>query len=325
MDMTNGVTDEENGGVPPQTAMAIIPGGGIASEFPVLKAFQQYIDAEQAKAQKRMVGLSIFFIVLLVVVVVTFILVLMPLLSRNQSLQDRLLDVVFQQKMAQQAQQPMPPQVVNVQPVASGAPTSGLEAQFAELQARQVAEIEQLKRQLAEKDRQREEEARAAREAAALERAAALEAQLKASAERMAELEKIVSENRAKDDVNAKREAELEAYRRRHYAYYYEPEGQDEVQPAAAQAQVPAPAVRAPVQQQPVAAPVQAPVVEQAAPVQAPAAEPQVDEYADDGDLPPVDYYSQYEDEEDEKPSSVGTLNVKSGDATIPFLIDLPK
>ena len=32
-----------------------------ANDFPVLKAFQEYIDAEQSKARKRMLGLSIFF------------------------------------------------------------------------------------------------------------------------------------------------------------------------------------------------------------------------------------------------------------------------
>ena len=37
-----------------------------ANDFPVLKAFQEYIDAEQSKARKRMLGLSIFFVVLLV-------------------------------------------------------------------------------------------------------------------------------------------------------------------------------------------------------------------------------------------------------------------
>ena len=42
-----------------------------ANDFPVLKAFQEYIDAEQAKARKRMLGLSIFFVVLLVAVVIT--------------------------------------------------------------------------------------------------------------------------------------------------------------------------------------------------------------------------------------------------------------
>ena len=325
MDMTS----DENEGVPPQTAMAIIPGGGIASEFPVLKAFQQYIDAEQAKAQKRMVGLAVFFIVLLVVVVVTFVLVLMPILSRNQSLQDRLLDVVFQQKMAA-AQQPqaMPPQVVNVQPVA-GAQQSGLETQFAEMQLRQAAEIEKLRRELADKDREREEELRAAREKEAVERAAALEAQLKASAQRMAELEKAVQESRAKDEAATRREADLEAYRRRHYAYYYDTEAEA---PQAAAPQAPARAVQAPVvPEEPAprpAAALQPQVVTPQAvrPQPQPQAAPAAFEEDEDLDLPAIDYYSQYDDgSQVSSAGSVDTLNVRSGDMTIPFLIDLPQ
>lgn len=66
--------------------------GQSANDFPVLKAFQEYIDAEQAKARKRIVGLSVFFVVLLLVVVAAFILVLSTMISRNQALSDRLLD-----------------------------------------------------------------------------------------------------------------------------------------------------------------------------------------------------------------------------------------
>ena len=72
--------------------LSIVPSEGASNEFPVLKAFQEYIDAEQAKARKRMLGLSVFFIVLLFVVVVTFVLILTTVLNRNQSLSDRLLD-----------------------------------------------------------------------------------------------------------------------------------------------------------------------------------------------------------------------------------------
>ena len=46
--------------------LSIVPSEETTTEFPVLKAFQEYIDAEQAKARKRMLGLSVFFILLLV-------------------------------------------------------------------------------------------------------------------------------------------------------------------------------------------------------------------------------------------------------------------
>ena len=78
--------------------LSILPADGASNEFPVLKAFQQYIDAEQAKARKRMLGLSIFFIVLLIVVVVTFVLVLTTVINRNQALSDRLLDYALKER-----------------------------------------------------------------------------------------------------------------------------------------------------------------------------------------------------------------------------------
>ena len=88
------------------TAVSLFGGDAAAGDFPVLKAFQEYIDAEQAKARKRMLGLSIFFVVLLVVVVVTFVMVLMFMTRQNQSLSDRLLDLAFKQHPAQQAPSP---------------------------------------------------------------------------------------------------------------------------------------------------------------------------------------------------------------------------
>ena len=92
-------------------AVSIFGSAGNASDFPVLKAFQEYIDAEQAKARKRMLGLSIFFILLLVVVVVTFTLVMTSVINRNQALSDRLLDIALREKTQAQP-------VVNVQPPA---------------------------------------------------------------------------------------------------------------------------------------------------------------------------------------------------------------
>ena len=50
--------------VPPQNAVSVYSQDAM-DDFPVLKAFQQYIDAEQAKAQKRMTTLCIFFALLM--------------------------------------------------------------------------------------------------------------------------------------------------------------------------------------------------------------------------------------------------------------------
>lgn len=93
------------------TAVSIFGQNGGSNDFPVLKAFQEYIDAEQAKARKRMVGLAAFFIVLLVVVVVTFTLIMTAFISRNQALSDKLLDIALHERSQPQGQPP----VVNVQ------------------------------------------------------------------------------------------------------------------------------------------------------------------------------------------------------------------
>lgn len=101
------------------SAVSIFGQGQGANDFPVLKAFQEYIDAEQAKARKRMLGLSIFFVVLLVIVVITFTVIVAGVINRNQALQDRLLEAAFRQQQTPVAQ---PQPVVNVQQPQSAQP-----------------------------------------------------------------------------------------------------------------------------------------------------------------------------------------------------------
>ena len=97
-------TIESDGAIPRSdgTVLSLI-GQNAENDFPVLKAFQQYIDAEQAKARKRMLGLSIFFIMLLIAVVVTFTIVMMSVINRNQALSDRLLEIALRERPAQAA------------------------------------------------------------------------------------------------------------------------------------------------------------------------------------------------------------------------------
>ena len=65
---------------------------GAYEDFPVLKAFQQYIDSEQAKARKRMLLLCAFFGGLMFVVISVFVVLLISASSRNQMLNDRLVE-----------------------------------------------------------------------------------------------------------------------------------------------------------------------------------------------------------------------------------------
>lgn len=67
-------------------------------DFPVLKAFQQYIDAEQEKARKRMVTLCICFAVLTGIVIAVFMTLLYAMNERNQSLNDRLVEYAIKDR-----------------------------------------------------------------------------------------------------------------------------------------------------------------------------------------------------------------------------------
>lgn len=104
----------------PTSAVSVFGQTGNMADFPVLKAFQEYVDAEQAKSRKRMLGLSVFFVILLIVVVVTFTLVLTTVINRNQSLSDRLLDMALRERTATVQQPP----VAAVQPQPAPAPTA---------------------------------------------------------------------------------------------------------------------------------------------------------------------------------------------------------
>lgn len=295
---------------PPQNAMTVFSNGGM-NEFPVLKAFQQYIDAEQNRARKRMLGLSVFFIVLLTVVVVTFVLVLMPVLARNQSLQDRLLDMVLTGQNAQQ-QAPAPAPVVNVQNSPAPAPAAALppdyEARLSKIQQDNLSALADLRRQYEERDRaERERKDKAEREE--------LERRLKEYEERLAASEREAQKRAAQVDAVARREAEREAFMRRQYPEQYR---RIDARNAAAAPAPAAPAVSslppingetdeefirritADPEPEPVSPDaIMAPRTRTQTPKPAPAPAPVVEE-DDDGDdgYVPVDYYSQYAQEE---------------------------
>ena len=183
--------------------LSIVPAEGNSTEFPVLKAFQEYIDAEQAKARKRMLGLSVFFIVLLSVVVVTFVLILTTVLNRNQSLSDRLLDYALKERDRTPAQVSMPV-VQQAQPSADIVKT--LVERLEKEQAEMKAALEKQKREAEEK-------------VAVVER------------ERTEELKRIQLElatERAKAKKESDKKAEIERHRRRLYPDYYRMEsGED--------------------------------------------------------------------------------------------------
>lgn len=183
------------------------------NDFPVLKAFQQYIDAEQAKARKRMVGLSVIFGCVMLLLVIVFILVLgyfnvsaRELAERNQQLNDKLVEFAMQDRDRQ---------------LAAKSDSDGKDAAIKAM----TESMTKLQQQLA--DQQSEFlKARAAAESPSVQPSAAqleAERQLKETNEKLlkANAELQAQQQRLADEKERQRLAEIERHRRRLYPEYY--------------------------------------------------------------------------------------------------------
>ena len=192
----------------PTNAVSIVDDS--AEEFPVLKAFQQYIDAEQNKARKRMLGLCVFFGCLMTLVIVVFLFLLNGVSQRNQALNDRLFEYVIKERDRQSA--------VVVQQPASDQSTIFLTAKIEEMQKK----LEQAQQKADAMENARKEAAAKAATEAAIE----AEKQ-KAKLREEIEVARLKAELKAERDKAAaerekKRQEELETYRRKYYPELYE-------------------------------------------------------------------------------------------------------
>lgn len=181
-------------------------------DFPVLKAFQQYIDAEQAKARKRMVALCVFFGVLMACVVSVFVVLLMTISSRNQALSDRLVDYAMKKLEQQPAQAVQPPAAV--QPPVENSMIKALTDKLGEV-------FKNLSERQAQSEKAIEEAIASAKKAAAHAVSKPQETPEQLEIMRLktllaAEKEKLAEER------ERQRRAELEAYRRKQYPELYE-------------------------------------------------------------------------------------------------------
>ena len=97
----------------PENAVRLYGESDAMDNCPVLKAFQQYIDAEQAKARKRMLMLGVFFGALMIVVISVFVMLLLNVSAKNQALNDRMFEFAMKERDRQPAGAPVvvqPPQ-----------------------------------------------------------------------------------------------------------------------------------------------------------------------------------------------------------------------
>ena len=207
--------EQPNGAMPeidpeiPENAVSIYGQSDAMDDFPVLKAFQQYIDSEQAKARKRMLMLGVFFGALMAVVIAVFLLLLLNVSNRNQVLNDRLVEYAMKER-----ERMATPIVVQPQQQQDNSAILAL-----------TAKIEDMQKKLAE-SRVQEDEARrqAELEAAKPKGPTPEELEIKRlSALLAAEKEKQAAEKARWDaEKERQRQIELEEYRRKHYPELYE-------------------------------------------------------------------------------------------------------
>ena len=182
---------------------------GAYEDFPVLKAFQQYIDSEQAKARKRMLLLCAFFGGLMFVVISVFVVLLVGVSSRNQMLNDRLVEYAMKDRDSR-----------------AGAPTADRPAQESSAVLALTAKLEDLQKKLAESQTATAKivsDATARAEQAATAEAAKPKGPTREELE-IARLKALLAAEREKAAVEREkqRQAELEEYRRKHYPELYE-------------------------------------------------------------------------------------------------------
>lgn len=233
------------------------------NDFPVLKAFQQYIDAEQTKARKRMLWLSVFFGALMIAVVSIFVGLLISVSHRNQALNDKLVEFAMQERdrqveAAKEAAKESAEQSARNK-AESDAAFKALADALSSIQ-RQISEQNAKQSDLAKRVAERPEGPSADQ--------IALQNKLKAETEKLKRATALLQSEKAK--LAAKKEAlrqqEIEVQRRRLYPEYYSKE--DATSPAA-----------------------------KPKPKETPKASPQSID-----DLEPIDYFAKYEeDEEDEE------------------------
>ena len=188
----------------PENAVRLYGESDAMDDFPVLKAFQQYIDAEQAKSRKRLLTLGIFFGALMIVVISVFVMLLLNVSTKNQELNDRLVEFAMKERDRQPAGAP-----VVVQPPQDN---SAILALTAKIEAMQKELIESQRAEKAAAD----EAERIRKEAAKPKGPTPQELEIKRLKALLAAEQEKHSAEREKQ-----RQAELEEYRRKHYPELY--------------------------------------------------------------------------------------------------------
>lgn len=201
--MNNPINPEFN-----NRAVSVYDSGDALDDFPVLKAFQQYIDAEQAKARKRLLALGVFFGALMFVVIAIFVVLLMNVTNRNQQLNDRLIEFAMKDRSTGSA--------VVVQPPPDSTAILTLTTKLEEMQ-RKLSETQSKAEKAIAEAEEKARQATSTAEAAKPKPPSAEELEIK-------RLRTLLDEEKKKAaaEQERRRQEELEAYRRKHYPELYE-------------------------------------------------------------------------------------------------------
>lgn len=188
-------------------------GDGTGEDFPVLKAFQQYIDAEQAKARRRLLTVSIVFVVTLIAVIAIFSMMVIKANERTQLTNDKMFELLLKDKDR------------SVEDAKSAA--------VQELTVKTLNDtLEKLQKRIEEQDRKAAETAAAAAKELAAAKAAAVESPSsdpaldKRTRDAEARIKKALDQLKAEkkklaDEKEKLHQEEIERYRRKYYPEYY--------------------------------------------------------------------------------------------------------
>ena len=215
---------------PAQAPVALYGNQDAMDDFPVLKAFQQYVDSEQAKAHKRLMTVCAFFTILIFFIIGVFIFVVMNIRS-NQNMPNPAADLqrqlieqtsrmnnqLIEQLTARQNTQPPSPaaSVVVVGDNGKGKTVEGSLASKERELAEREAELKKRELENARKDIEEREKA------------------LKELEERLKSVQEARSARKEEDDSRKKREKEVLDHRRRLYPEYFDENGKEHATPVA--------------------------------------------------------------------------------------------
>jgi len=231
--------------IPPHAVSVYGQGAGALDDFPVLKAFQQYVDAEQAKAHKRLMTVCVFFTVLILTVIGVFMFIILNLSQgvggKDQSA-DATIKALSDNNAALQSQVLEQTRKMNEQLMAQLTAKQTQPAVDAELQKQNFELQAKLNALEIEKRLRAEQEAEAARRAALAPKPepadtpsmsekekADMELALKKAEQQQQSKEAKLKEREARLAAEEKRlrEQEIKLHRRRLYPEYFDEDGNE--------------------------------------------------------------------------------------------------